>query len=104
MAANAAACASFSWEALAQSLGVPLDGPINLGELAVRRGGSLLWLGAEGQGERYGPADLDAGSARFGRSLGDLGVGPGDRVAFVTRPIPELVTGVLGTLQQRATG
>jgi acetyl-CoA synthetase len=102
LADYAAACASFSWDAVAASLGVPLEGPLNLGELAVRRGGSLVWLGTEGQGERYGPADLEAGSARFGRALADLGVGPGDRVAFVTRPIPELVIGVLGALRAGA--
>lgn len=102
LADYAAACASFSWDGAASALGVPLEGPLNLGELAVRRGGSLMWLGTEGQGERYSPADLEAGSARFGRALADLGVGPGDRVVFVTRPIPELAMGVLGAMRAGA--
>ena len=90
---------TFSWEAVAAALDVSPGGPFNLGELAVRRGGSLVWLGAEGQGERHSAAELEQHSGRFARALGEAGLSPGDRVAFVARSRPELVAGLLGSLR-----
>lgn len=95
----AEACRTFSWEAVADALGVPAAGPLNLGELAVRRGGGLVWLGAEGQGERHSAAELEQLSGRLARALGALGLSPGDRVAFVARSRPEVVAGLLGALR-----
>ena len=99
LADYAAARASFSWEGVAKALDVPLGGPFNIGELAVRRGGSILWYGAEGQIERFSADDLAQASARAGNAFKSLGIQPGDRIAFLTRGIPELVAGILGALR-----
>ncbi len=97
-----AARSSFSWDTVAQSLGAPLGGPLNIGELAVRRGGSLVWYGAEGQVERFSADELAKNSSRAARAFASLGVQLGDRVAFLTRGIPELVAGILGALRMGA--
>lgn len=91
--------AAFSWDGVAAELGVPLGGPLNVGELAVRRGGSILWYGSEGQIERLGPEVLAAQSARAGRAFASLGVKAGDRVAFLCKGVPELAYGILGALR-----
>lgn len=90
---------SFSWEAVADALGVAPGGPLNLGELAVRRGGGLVWLGAEGQGERHSAGELEQGSGRFANALAARGFSPGDCVAFVARSRPEVVAGLLGAIR-----
>ena len=95
----AAARQSFSWEAVAKELGVPLGGPLNLGDLAVRRGGSLVWHGAAGRGERYDTADLLERSGRFAGLLKSLEVAPGERALFMTRTVPELLIALLGSLR-----
>lgn len=102
LADYAAARASFSWESVADALGVPLAGPLNLGALATSRGGSLVWLGASGEEEHYSAGDLAAASARAAGALGSLGVRRGDRVAFMTRSVPELVFGILGAFRMGA--
>lgn len=99
LADYAAARSSFRWEEVASSLGILLDAPLNLGELAVRRGGGLLWYGSEGQVERFTADELLKASSRAARAFLSLGVKPGDRVAFLTRGIPELVFGILGALR-----
>ena len=81
----AAVCRSFSWENVAKELGVPLWGPFNLGDLAVRRGGRLVWHGAAGRGERYSTEDLLERSGRFANLLRSLEIAPGDRVLFMIR-------------------
>ncbi len=102
LADYAAARAGFSWDAVAASLGVPLAGPLNLGGLAVSRGGSLAWFGASGEEERFSPGDLAAASARAAGALAALGVRKGDRVAFMTRSVPELFFGILGAFRMGA--
>ena len=102
LADYAAARAAFSWEGVAQSLGAPLGGPLNVGDLAVRRGGSLVWYGAEGQVERFSAEDLARNSASAARAFASLGVKVGDRVGFLTRGIPELVAGILGAIRMGA--
>ncbi len=87
----AAARASFSWEAAA--------GPLNLGALAVRRGGALVWFGARGEEQRLPAADLDRGSARFADVLRKLGLQRGDRVVLTARACPELVLAFLGAIR-----
>lgn len=95
----AGARASFSWDGVAAELGVSPGGAFNIGELAVRRGGSLLWYGSEGQVERYGAEDLARHSARAARAFASLGVKAGDRVAFLCKGVPELAFGVLGAIR-----
>jgi len=95
----AEARASFSWEAEAARLGTSLAGPLNLGALAVGRGGSLVWHGARGEETRLSPADLARGSARFASLLGKLGLRKGEPVLLVTRACPELVFAFLGALR-----
>ncbi len=94
-----AACAAFSWEKVARGLGVPIEGPLNLGGLAASRGGSIYWFGSDGEQEHYGPAEVAARSARFANSLRGLGLNAGDRVVFMTRAVPELCFGILGALR-----
>ncbi|HEX7897630.1 MAG TPA: AMP-binding protein [Planctomycetota bacterium] len=95
----AATRAAFSWEEVAGQLVAPLAGPLNVGELAVRRGGTLLWYGSEGQVERFTSDELVARSGRAARAFASLGVKTGDRVAFMCKGIPELAFGVLGALR-----
>ncbi len=95
----AQARAAFSWEAVARELGVPLAGPLNVGELAVSRGGALAWFGAEGRRERFDAPELARRSGQVASALRTLGAAPGDRVAFMTRAVPELAFGVLGALR-----
>jgi acetyl-CoA synthetase len=95
----AAARASFSWEAAAKSLGAPLAGPLNLGALAVGRGGSLVWHGARGEERRFSSDNLARGSARFANALAARGLARGDRVLIVGRAGPELVFAFLGALR-----
>ncbi len=102
LADYAAQRASFSWEAVAQGLGVPLAGPLNLGELACTRGGTLVWHGAHGEEERYPAAELAARSGRFANALKSLGIAPGDRVALLFRAIPQLAFAFLGALRAGA--
>jgi acetyl-CoA synthetase len=99
LADYAAARSGFSWEGVAQELGTPLAGPMNLGGLAVSRGGGLVWHGARGEEERYSAADLATRSAQFANALKALGLQKGDRVIFLTRVIPELFFAMLGTLR-----
>lgn len=94
----AAARASFSWDAVARDLGVPLAGPMNLASLALSRGGGLVWYGARGETERLSSQDLAEQSARFAGALAGLGIRQGDRVAFLSRALPELAVALLATL------
>lgn len=95
----AAARTSFTWGSAAASLGVPLEGPLNLGALAVRRGGAIVWHGARGEERRFSSDDLARGSARFAGALAARGLAPGDRVLIVGRACPELVFSLLGALR-----
>jgi acetyl-CoA synthetase len=99
LADYAAARAGFSWEEVARGLGTSLEGPLNLGELAVSRGGSLVWHGAGGERVRFTAAELGRASGGFAHLLGSLGIGRGDRVAFLSRSRPELFIGLLGALR-----
>lgn len=99
LADYAAARVSFTWDAVAASLGVPLAGPLNLGSLAVSRGGSLAWFGAQGEEARFTAAQLAEASARAAGALAGLGLRKGDRAAFMTRSCPELFFGILGALR-----
>ena len=98
----AEARASFSWEKVARELDVPLSGPLNLGTLACSRGGTLVCHGAGGKVERLPAPELTVRSARAANLLAELGVQRGDRVLFMTRPVEELFTGILGTLRMGA--
>lgn len=98
----AATRAAFSWEGVAAELGVSPGGPLNVGELAVSRGGSILWYGSEGQVERYECEDLAKHSARAARAFASLGLKPGERIAFLCKGVPELAFGILGALRMGA--
>ncbi len=95
----AAARASFSWEAEAARLGVPLGGPLNMGRLAVGRGGAVVCHGSRGETSRLSASDLAAGAARFSAAIGRLGLRRGDPVAIVVRACPELLFAFLGSLR-----
>jgi acetyl-CoA synthetase len=102
LADYAAARSSFTWDAAAEGLGLAPGGPLNLGELAVLRGGALVWHGARGEEERLSGADLSDRSSRFAAWLRREDVQPGDRVLFQMRNLPELACGLLGALRAGA--
>jgi acetyl-CoA synthetase len=78
---------------------VEAAGPCNLGALAVSRRGTLAWHGASGEEERFPAEELARASARAASALATLGVRKGDRVAFMTRAVPELFFGILGAFR-----
>lgn len=97
----AAAREAFSWEALAREMGVELDGPFNLGALALRAPAdrvALVWHGANGEEEKYTYGQIAQAAARVAGMIQNLGLSRGDRVLFLARALPETVTGVLGAL------
>lgn len=97
----AAAREAFSWEAVARDMGVELDGPFNLGALALKAPAdrtALVWYGAQGEEEKLTYGELAAASARVAGMIQNLGLQRGDRVLFLARGIPETVYGVLGAL------
>jgi acetyl-CoA synthetase len=102
--------AAFSWaEARRELDGLPGGRGLNIAHEAVdrhaagRRAGhlALRWLGKRGEVLDFTYARLRDLTSRFANVLRGLGVGPGDRVYFLTGRIPELYVGVLGALKRR---
>lgn len=102
LADYAASRDSFSWDALAADMGASVDGPLNLADLALRGGGSLVCIGAGGRETPLDSAALESLSGRFANLLRSADVLPGDRVVLMLRPIPELFGAVLGALRAGA--
>ncbi len=106
-----AARASFSWAAARGALdGLPGGTGINIAHECVDRHAAgpratrvaLRFLGRRGEVRDLTYADLAAATSRFANVLDGLGVGAGERVAFLLGRRPELYAGVLGTLKHRS--
>lgn len=100
---------AFTWEALAADFGAD-PASMNLGALATehqlgrgrRNDAALIWIGGQGEIERFSYAELSEASARVANFLAGYGVEAGDRVLFLLPTIPELYTGILGALRAGA--
>ena len=109
LADHGATCAGFSWEAAAAGLAGQPGGGLNMAyeaverHLAEGRGGkvALRWLGKSGQRSEFSYAELSAHCHRFANALGQLGVGPGERVFLLLGRLPELYFALLGGLMAR---
>ena len=60
---------------------------------------ALIWVGKDGEEERYTFADLRDGSNRFANVLKGLGMQRGDRVFLFTERLPELYIALFGVLK-----
>ena len=102
-----AARKAFSWEAArAQLDGLPGGRGLNIAHEAVDRHAAgdragkvaFRWITRRGAVTEVTYAELRARTNRLANALGDLGVGPGDRVFTLLGRVPELYVTVLGTL------
>jgi acetyl-CoA synthetase len=101
--------AGFTWDAVRTELdGLPGGAGLNISHEAVDRHAAgprrdrvaLRWLGRRGESADFTFEDLRALTSRFANVLGDLGIGPGDRVFVLSGRIPELYVSALGTLKR----
>ena len=99
--------ADFDWRPLEEDLGISDGATVNLTFLAIDRHAlsgkrdktALLWLGKNGDEERYTFADLSGLTGRFANVLAGLGVATGDRVFTYMERVPELYVALLGGLK-----
>ncbi len=98
---------AFSWDGIKNELpGLP-GGGLNIAHEAIdrhltterRTHTAMLWVGKNGEEERYTYADMARESNRFANVLRRLDVDKGDRVFVFLDRIPELYFAVFGTLK-----
>jgi acetyl-CoA synthetase len=101
---------AFSWDDARRRLdGLP-HGGLNIAHETIDRHAksaiservALRWLGKTGAVKDFSFAALAGLTNRFANVLGQLGVGPGERVYALTGRIPELYVTALGTLKNRS--
>ena len=98
---------SFDWEDVAKELDGLSGGGINIAYEAVDRHvakghgarTAFVWVGKNGEEERYSFEDLMKLSNQWCSALRNLGVKKGDRVFVFLDRIPELYAAVFGTLK-----
>jgi len=103
--------ASFKWADARHALdGLPGGRGLNIAHECVDRHAAgpraarvaLRFLGRRGGTRDCTYGELAQSTSRFANVLDTLGVGPGERVAFLLGRQPELYVGVLGTLKHRS--
>jgi acetyl-CoA synthetase len=98
---------SFRWEEMYQELDWLPGGFLNKAHECIDRHANgdranktaLLWLGKDGQEERYTFAQLRDETNKFANALKSLGVAKGDRVFLFMDRIPELYIALFGVLK-----
>ena len=107
LAADAAARAGFSWDAMRRELAGLPGGGLNIAHEAVDRHAAganadkvaLRWLPREGAAQDISYAELRRRSNRFAGALAALGVTMGEGLIVLAGRIPQLYAGVLGGLK-----
>ena len=97
----------FDWESIETELGIKHNSDFNLGYLAIDRHAAsnkkdklaLLWVGKEGEEERYTFKELKSLTDKFANVLAGLGIAKGDRVFMFMERIPELYIAFFGALK-----
>ena len=88
----------FDWQSIETELGIKHNSDFNLGYLATDRHAAsnrkdklaLLWVGKDGEEERYTFSQLKSLTDKFANVLAGLGIAKGDRVFMFMELIPEL--------------
>ncbi len=104
-----AARQDFSWDAMAQALGLPRANGVNKATVCIdghppeiMQRPALLWHAADGARETYTFEDLRRETNKFANVLSELGVKKGDRVFVYLNRIPEVFITLFGALKTGA--
>ena len=97
----------FCWDQARDELGLPADGPFNIGWLCTDRiceqgkgdKTALIWEAVDGTAKRFTYNDMRVYSNAYARFLTGLGLKAGDRVAVFLERVPELYFAFLGGLK-----
>ncbi len=99
-------CDAFSWDAMAQELGIDNASHINKASIcidnhpeAVMKKTALIWKGADGSEKRFSFNELKEDTNRFANVLSNLGIKKGDRVFIYLERIPEIYITLFGALK-----